>query len=126
MAYQYVTKTGGERRVRPLFRVTQVVWYVLGIVEALLFIRFLLLLLDANGGAAFTRFALDTTYGLAWPFLAVFPSTKLGGMTWEWSTLLAMLVYWGIAWAIVRLVTMARPVSQAEADAKLSSQDIDG
>ena len=43
-------------RIRPLYRTTQIVWYVVGLVEIFLFLRLFLKLLAANPAAGFTRF----------------------------------------------------------------------
>jgi len=110
-------------RTKPLFRGMQVVWYVLGIIEVLLAFRFVLKLLGANPAAGFTAFIYGITYALAAPFLTVFRTARVEGSVFEWSTLLAMLVYLIIAWAISKLLLMGRSVSTPEAAAKLDQED---
>lgn len=110
-------------RTRPLYRGTQVVWYLLGILEALLAFRFVLKLLGANSGAGFTNFIYSVTQPFAGPFLSVFRITRVQGSVFEWTTLLAMLVYWLIAWAIVKLFIIGKPVSTPEAAVRLEQQD---
>ncbi len=111
-------------RTRPLYRGTQVVWYIVGILEALLGFRFVLKLLAANPNAGFTDFIYSITYPFAAPFLNVFRVARVEGNVLEWTTLLAMLVYWLIAWAIIRLFVMSKSVSTPEAAAKLDEQDL--
>ena len=108
---------------KPLFRGTQIVWYVLTILEAVLAFRFFLKLLGANPGAGFTHFIYAVTWPFTAPFLAVFPRTEISGSVFEWTTLLAMVVYWLIAWAIIRLFVMSKTVSTPEAAAKLEQQE---
>ncbi len=108
---------------KPLFRGTQIVWYVLGILEALLMFRFVLKLLGANPNAGFSNFIYDVTYVFAAPFLNVFRITRVEGSILEWTTLLAMLVYYLIAIAIIRLFFMSKTVSTPEAAAKLENQE---
>jgi hypothetical protein len=108
---------------KPLFRGTQIVWYVLGIIEALLMFRFVLKLLGANPNAGFTDFIYSVTYLFAAPFLSVFRTARVEGSVLEWGTLLAMLVYYLIAVAIVRLFFMSKTVSTPEAAAKLENQE---
>ena len=108
---------------RPLYRGTQVVWYVLGIIEAILAFRFVLRLLGANPYAGFSHFIYAISYPFAYPFLAVFRLSAVGGSVFEWSTLLAMLVYWLIALAIIRLFIMSKPVTRPEAAVKLQEQE---
>ena len=117
----YVEDSGKE--VRPLYRGTQVVWYIFYVIETLLLFRFLLRLIGANPDAAFTQFIYALSLPFAGPFLLVVPSMRVAGSVFEWTTLLAMLVYWVLAWGIVRLFVMGKPVSRAEADVKLQKQD---
>ena len=107
---------------KPLFRGTQIVWYLLSLLEVLLAFRFVLKLTGANAAAGFTNFIYSVTWPFTAPFLAVFQRTVVQGSIFEWSTLLAMLVYWMIALAIVKLFTMSKTVSTPEAAAKLDNQ----
>jgi len=108
---------------KPLFKGTQIAWYLLSLLEVLLAFRFVLKLMGANAGAGFTNFIYALTWPFTAPFLAVFPKTAVEGSIFEWTTLLAMLVYWMIALAIVRLFLMSKTVSTGEAAAKLEEQD---
>lgn len=109
---------------KPIFRGTQVIWYILGIIEILLAFRFVLRLLGANPAAGFTSFIYSVTYVFAAPFLTVFRSTRIvEGSVFEWTTLLAMVVYAIIAWGIIKLFMMGRTVSTPEAAAKLEDQE---
>ena len=110
-------------RNRPLYRGTQAVWYILGVLEALLAFRFVLKLLGANPAAGFTDFIYTVTYPFVAPFLNVFRISRVEGSVLEWTTLLAMAVYWLVAWAIIRLFIMSKPVSTPEAAVKLEQQD---
>lgn len=105
---------------KPLYRGTQIVYYILGIVEVLLAFRFVLKLLGANPGAGFTSFIYGTTYVFAEPFLSVFKSSQImTGSIFEWTTILAMIVYWIIATGIINLFLMGKSVSTPEAAVKL-------
>ncbi len=107
-----------------LYRGTQIVWYLFDLVEIVLGLRFILKLLGANPAAAFTDFIYSFSGIFVAPFRAVFRSPTVAGSVFEWSTLLAMIIYWIVAWGIVRLVTMNKPVSPPEAERKLDNQDI--
>jgi hypothetical protein len=109
-------------RTRPLYRGTQIVWYVLGLIEAVLAMRFVLRLLAANPAAGFTDFIYTVSYPFVAPFIAVFTTTRVAGSAFEWTTLLAMVVYWLLAIAVIRLFTMSKPVSHQEAAYKLEQQ----
>lgn len=108
---------------KPLYRGTQVVWYILGLIEVLLAFRFVLKLLGANPIAGFTSFIYGTTYIFAAPFLNVFRMTKVAGSIFEWTTLLAMFVYWVLAFGIIKLFLMGKTVSTPEAAVKLNNQE---
>lgn len=108
---------------KPLYRGTQVVWYILGAVEILLAFRFVLKLLGANPYAGFTSFIYGVTYAFAAPFLNVFRVTQVAGNVFEWTTLLAMFVYWVVALGIIRLFLMGKTVSTPEAAVKLNRQE---
>ena len=108
---------------KPLYKGTQIVWYILGILEFLLAFRFVLRLLGANPAAGFASFIYAITYPFAVPFLGVFGQTQAAGVVVEWTTLLAMLVYFFIAWAIVKLFLISKTVSTPEAAQKLDQQE---
>ena len=108
---------------KPLYRGTQIVWYILGLVEALMVFRFILKFLAANPSAGFTRFIYGATQVFVSPFNSVFGLTLVDGSIFEWTTLLAMLVYWLVALAIVKLFLMSKTVSIGEAAVKLDDQE---
>ena len=88
----------------PVFRVIQIIWTVLGIVETLLAIRVVLKLLAANPGAGFSAFIYSITNPLVVFFQGVFPEPQSNGSMLELSALLAMVVWALLAWAIVRVI----------------------
>ncbi len=108
---------------KPLYRGTQVLWYVLGLIEALLAFRFVLKLLGANAGAGFTDFIYSVTYPLAAPFSRVFGISQVQGSVFEWTTLLAMVVYWLVALGILKLLVMSKAVTTPEAAQKLALKE---
>lgn len=108
---------------KPLYRGTQIVWYIVGLIEVVLVFRFALKLLGANSGAGFTRFIYSVTQPLATPFLSVFRMSRVEGSVFEWTTLLAMFVYWLIAYGIIKLFLMGKTVSTPEAATKLNAQE---
>ncbi len=109
---------------KPLYRGTQIVWYILGIVEILLAFRFVLKLLGANPDAGFSSFIYGITYIFATPFLNVFRITRVSGSIFEWTTLLAMFVYWIVAIGIIKIFLISKTVSTPEAAVKLNNQEI--
>lgn len=105
---------------KPLYRGTQIVWYILGVLEALLAVRLILKLLGANPAAGFSNFIYDLSYFFVAPFLNVFQITSVEGVIFEWTTLLAMIIYYLIAWGIIKLFLMSKTVSTPEAASRLN------
>jgi len=116
-------ETMPTQNIKPLYRGTQIVWYILLVIEILLMFRFFLKLVGANTAAGFTQFIYTASYPFAGPFAAVFNLTQVQGSIFEWSTLLSMFFYFIVAWLIVKAFVMAKPVSTEEADAKLPTQE---
>lgn len=108
---------------QPLYRGTQVVWYILGLVEVLLAFRFVLKFLGANASAGFTDFIYTVTAPFAAPFVAVFRVSKVEGSIFEWTTILAMFVYYVVAWGIIQMLVMGKTVSTPEAAVKLDREN---
>lgn len=107
-----------------LYRGTRIVWYVAYALEILLFTRFALLLLGANPGAAFSNLVYSLSAIPLAPFRYVFGADEVVTGVFEWSTLLAMLVYWCIAWGVVKLMLMGRHVSETDAAQTLSREEL--
>lgn len=97
-----------------IFRTHQIIWYILGLVEILLGFRITLKALGANPGSGFTSFIYDITSPLALPFQGIFNTSASGGSVFEWSTLVAALVYAIVAYGIVYFIQLMKPVSPKE------------
>lgn len=87
-----------------------VVWFILGLIEILLAIRFLLKLLGANSASGFVNFIYSVTNVLTAPFDNIFNvSSSVAGQTqsvFEPSIIVAALVYAAIAYGIVKLINI--------------------
>ena len=92
-----------ERRIFT-FKATQVVWLLLSIFEALLALRFVLKLIGANPASPFAVVLYGFTGLFLYPFAGLIGTPAAGGMVMEISTLIAMLVYGLIAWAVERII----------------------
>ena len=108
---------------KPLLKGTQIIWYLLTLLEVLLAFRFLLKLTAANAEAGFSSLIYGLSAPFVSPFIAVFSKTYVSESIFEWTTLLAMLVYWIVALGITQLLVMSKTVSTPEAAAKLDQQD---
>ena len=90
----------------------RVIWFVVGVINVSLAIRFTLLLLGANRTAGFVDFIYSITSVFVAPFVGIFGEPTYGRFMFDWSSLLAIVVYSLIAWGIVRLITLSRPQEQ--------------
>lgn len=87
----------------------RIVWFIAGVVLAILAFRFVLVLLGANPANSFTNFIYTVSHPFAAPFFGVFGySLKYGVSRIEVSTLVAMAVYALIAYGVVRLLTIGQ------------------
>ena len=95
-----------------LYQFVRFMWYLLGLLEGLLAIRFLLALFGANPNNGFAATIYGITGLFVAPFRTLFATPGIGGSVFELYTLIAMLVYFLAWWAIVRLVEVVanRPV----------------
>ncbi len=89
-------------------RLTQIVYLVFGVIEALILIRFILKLLAANPAAAFTNFVYQLSGPFVAPFQGVFPSPATDASVFELSSALAIIIYMLLAALIVRIIWLAR------------------
>lgn len=86
------------------FKLTQLIWLLLGILEALFGLRFLLKLIAANPNSPIAALIYSFTSIFLVPFAGLTGAPAAGGMVLEISTLFAMLIYGLIGWALERLV----------------------
>jgi uncharacterized protein YggT (Ycf19 family) len=88
---------------------SRIVWYVAGILLALLALRFMLALLGANPANAFANLVYSITYPFVAPFFTLFSyNLSYSRAHFELYTLVAMLVYALMAYGISRLITLTR------------------
>jgi hypothetical protein len=85
-------------------RVLQLVRLLLLVVEALIAVRIFFKLLGANAQSGFASFLYRITAPLVAPFHPVFADRTLNGHPFEVGSLLAMAVYFALAYLVVRVV----------------------
>jgi hypothetical protein len=90
------------------------VYYVFGVIEVIIGLRFVLLLLGANREAGFVSFILGLSGPFMVPFDAVFKTQRAAGSSFELSSLLALAVYALLAWGIVSLIRAVNPRRSSE------------
>lgn len=93
-------------------RAIQVIWWVVGLIEVLIGIRFLLKLFGANPASAFVSFMYNLTWPLVAPFHGIFNTTQQGRSVFEPESIVAALIYLLLGWGIVSLIRLlSRPRS---------------
>ncbi|HVH65227.1 MAG TPA: hypothetical protein VM674_04260 [Candidatus Acidoferrum sp.] len=94
------------------YRAAQAVWWIVGFIDALIAIRFVLKLFGANP-APFVRFIYDVTWPLVAPFHGIFNTDQVGRTILEPESLVAIAIYTLIGWGIVSLIRiLSRPSSR--------------
>ena len=94
---------GQEQRIFS-FKVTQLIWIFLGILEALIAFRIGLKLIGANPDSPIVALIYGFTYLFLFPFEGMTATPSAGGMVLELSSFFAMGIYALIAWAVERIV----------------------
>jgi len=86
------------------FKVTQLIWLFLGILEGLIALRIGLKLIAANPASPIVSLIYGFTHLFLFPFEGMTATPAAGGMVLELSSFFAMLIYALIAWAVERVV----------------------
>jgi len=120
-----VVKTEHPQKVyqkkKAIFRTHQIIWYLLTVVEILLAFRMTLKALGANPLSGFTNLVYALSNPFAIPFQGILPSSVMGTSVIEWSTIIAALVYAVIAYGIIYLIQMLKPVTPEEVSQNVDS-----
>lgn len=98
-----MTITPTEQRVFT-FKLTQLVWLLFGLLEALIALRIFLKLIGANPANAFAALVYSFTGLFLWPFFGLTGTPAANGMVLEIPSVIAMFVYALLAWVIARVV----------------------
>jgi len=99
------TQSEPEREQRIFtFKATQLIWLLLGILEALLALRVGLKLIGANPDSQIVAMIYGITAVFLIPFGGLIESPTYGDMVLEISTMFAMAIYALLAWGIERIV----------------------
>lgn len=118
MTYQQVSTTqkdtgAGQRRFT--FQASQVIWLLLGLLEAAFALRFMLKLLGANPANPFAMLLYNFTGVFLVPFVGLTATPAVAGVVFEFTTVIAMVVYALLGWLLERAVWIIfyRPYTEA-------------
>lgn len=93
-----------QTRANIRYWVRTIVYFILGVLEIILALRFIFRLLGANEGSGFVAFLYGLSHVFVAPFNGIFNDQTIGNVSvFEVSTLVAMVIYALIAWGIVSL-----------------------
>lgn len=88
--------------------ITRAIWYIMGVISAILALRIVLLMLSANPETPFVEFV----YGLSWyfvvPFYGIFDQPDYTRFYVDTSSIVAIIVYWLLAVGLAKLVNITR------------------
>lgn len=86
------------------FKATQLIWLLLGVLEAVIALRIGLKLIGANPGSPIVALIYGLTNLFLFPFTGLVNSPMFGNMELELSSMFAMLIYGLLGWAAERMV----------------------
>ena len=117
--HQPLVKTEHPQRIyetkKSIFRISEIIWTILAIIELLLGFRITLRALGADPTSGFATLIYSLSYPFAAPFFGIL-NTDYGteGNIFEWSTIIAAAVYVVIAYGLIHLISLTRPVTPEE------------
>lgn len=113
-----------ERRIFT-FKATQLVWLLFGILETLIALRIGLKLIGANSASPIAVFIYGFTSLFLYPFAGLTQTPAAGGMVLEISSVIAMVVYALIGWALERIIWVIfyRPSGPVEGVTQTTTTD---
>jgi hypothetical protein len=94
------------RRGAGVTRVKQVIYFIFGVINALLVLRFVLLLLGANEVSPFVTLIYGLSRAFVLPFRGIFAEPDLGVSVIEWAALVGIVVYSLVAYGLARIVEL--------------------
>lgn len=103
---------------KTIFRSNQIIWYILGFIEVLLFFRLFLKMLGANQNGGFANLIYSITTPLALPFRGIIGTSISGDSVLEWSTIVAGIVYLCVAWGLVYLLEIVYPITPRDLESE--------
>jgi len=114
---EHVSVLSDDARQRArVIRARQIIYFIFGVINVLLAIRFVLLLLGANEVSGFVTLIYGLSRPFVLPFRGIFATPDLGGSVIEWAALVGIVVYSLLAYGLTRVVALIyAPVQPAGA-----------
>jgi uncharacterized protein YggT (Ycf19 family) len=108
------TETTSEHPARSsgVYTLANLIYLLFGLLEAVLILRLLFELLAANAANGFVNFIYSLSGPFVAPFYGIFGQPAANGSVLDTATIVAIVIYAIVAWALVRVVGIItnRPV----------------
>lgn len=119
--FGYGTTHREYKQEKAVIRSHNIVWFVIGLIVALLGFRFIFEIFGANPASGFTQFIYTLSYPFAQPFHSIFGVTALANAFFDWSLLVAIAVYLLIGYGINQLLRIVRPLTPEEINHRMDT-----
>ncbi len=96
----------GQKQRLATFKATQMIWLLLGILEAAIGLRVVFKLIGVNAANPFAALLYNVTGLFVAPFASLTGTPSAGGMVLEISSLIAMIVYLLFGWGLYKIVLL--------------------
>jgi len=106
---------------KAIFRTYQIIWYILGFIETILVMRMIFKILGANSRSGFVDMIYSMTDPLVLPFRGIFPTPAVSNSVFEFTTIIAIIIYALIAWGLVNLFQLVKPTNPEEVEYNVNS-----
>jgi YGGT family len=98
--------SAAARRGADVTRAKQIIYFIFGVINVLLVMRFVLLLLGANEVSPFVNLIYGLSRAFVLPFRGIFAEPDLGASVIEWAALVGIVVYSLLAYGLARVVEL--------------------
>lgn len=103
-------KTSTASSEETIVTAANAIWFIVGVIEVLLGLRFIMKLLGANPNSGFVDFIYAVSGIFVAPFNGIFSTATAEGdvvsSVFDPATLVAMLMYVLLGWGLVKLLTL--------------------
>ncbi len=120
--HQQVFEDQNQIRTNIRYWTRAISYFLLGVLEIILLLRFIFRLLGANAYNSFIPFLYNVSYPFVAAFHGIFDARTVGNGVLEFSTLIAMLIYALIVWGIVTFVNVVFAPIQASRQSVTTSR----
>jgi len=110
--FGYGTGSQEYNQTKKIVRSYNIIWFIVGFIDALLGFRFVFEILGANPYNEFTQLVYTLSYPFAQPFRSIFGITTVANSYFDWSVLLAIVVYLLIGYGLVQLLRIINPITR--------------